>query len=169
MSRTRPGKLMVDPKKFVPIIKENIHRTLDNYYGITISHWRNITNDRNVYYDRVSADDERQIQDGIIQSEWQFVGLHLLHLSPQDWDDLNNRSVHVEELLPIECILDPTQTWIKSDEIGITLNLEDTTLVKWFEISRIRDNSHAGITLFKYGDIVPVRSSRVSREFDPRL
>lgn len=140
-----PGKIITST--FLNNTKENIHRVLDNYYGIPCAHYRRTSDNRDLYYDNT-------------QDDFEILGVHLIHLSQQDFDTLKNDTVHFEATLPIEVFLDPKSDWEEHDEVLVEIDLEDTLYSSRQEIIRVRSSNHAGVTLYKMGDLAPVRVSR---------
>ena len=148
MSETYPGKLMTNTF-LATTLRENVHRVLDNYVGITVAHYRRSTTATKDFYGDYSVSDPVLISES-----------HLIHMTPQDYDVLSNGIAHVEGLLPIEVILDPTEDWLAGDEIEVGLNTRGQMYSRRFSLAKIMAESHDNVTIYERSNIAPVREDR---------
>jgi len=148
MSEVYPGKLMTNTF-LSTTLRENVHRVMDNYVGITVDQYRRGPTIEKDFYGDYPISDPVLVKSDV-----------LLHLSPQDYEILSNGIPHVENLLPIEVLLDPTETWISGDEVSISLNTEGQMYTRQFKLSKITAESHNNVTIYLKANISPVREDR---------
>lgn len=141
----RPGKILTSLA--IDCAKANIHRVLENYYGLAVKHFRRSQDERDVYYGN-TANDWVELGDG----------KHLIRLSSNDFDTLWNDSVVFEDVIPIEILLDPTTDWKEHDHIVIEIDTEGSVWVQRFELVRIRSSTKSGLTFYKMASIAPERA-----------
>lgn len=146
MARRLIGKVLTST--VLETMKENIHRQLDNYCGIEVTHFRRDSDARDQYYDAVD-------------NTFTTLGKRLIQISSQDYDVIIRGEAHAEPFIPIRIFLDPTIVWKEHDEIRIVLDLEDRTFSQRFELVRIDAVNKNGITTYLEANIAPVRAKRV--------
>lgn len=152
MSETYPGKLMTSTF-LSTTLRENMHRVMENYVGVTVSHYRRSGELKRDFYGEYRVADP------------EFLGEALLHISPQDYDTINNLP-HTEGIIPIEVLLDPTDDWRQGDEIGIAVNIQGIMVTRRLKIGLLNSESHDNVTIYHRANLVPIREDRDGCELE---